>query len=47
MKIGIRKEKVADMIQGNPEPPFEQKILKELRKWLMVDICHLATDKVG
>ena len=22
------------MIQGNPEPPFEQKILKELRKWL-------------
>ena len=22
------------MLQGNPEPPFEQKILKKLRKWL-------------
>ena len=30
----VRKKYVADMFQGNPEPPFEQKILKELRKWL-------------
>ena len=22
------------MLQGNPEPSFEQKILKKLRKWL-------------